>query len=517
MTASHQGVELTPQDLYDHRSLAALADTLVARYASGGLASQDTGDLNPPLPPNILRFLDSGLAEPGRWRAPLVLRLASSVRAEDVSAVMTALVNHHDALRMRVVRRAGTWEQHIAEPGDFADLTRRALPADGGTGSSREREALSDIVSETLAGQDLTSWPLTATYVTTADGEARFLVLTVHQMVDDATSREVLVTDVLTAFSQCLAGSDIALEATTTGWREWSQRCAALAAHPAVLDRRNHWIDNAPTATAWLTRADTATIDGAPGAADMVRLPAAFTPEQTSHVDNARRILQSSAEELLLAALARTLAMTFGDGVAAVDLAGSGRSVLRPELDVRRTIGWFSTIYPIALPCLDRPSASAAQLLAEVGRTVAAVPHHGIGHGLLRHLHAPTAGLLAAAAPSEIFVSYLGMVPEWRETDAPVQFDGDAELTIRQTLPGLGHPLELRAFRQGGALHVDWWYDRRRVRGETVEALAERFAATLIALIGEAVSDDEDGADGEAEDEALALVDLSAAILDDDE
>ena len=87
----------------------------------------------------------------------------------------------------------------------------------------------------------------------------------------------------------------------------------------------------------------------------------------------------------------------------------------------------------------------------------------------------------------------------------------------QETLPGLGHPLELRAFRHGGVLHVDWWYDHRRVAGDTVEMLAERFPAALIALIDEAVVGDEDGADDEADDEALALVDLSAAILDDDE
>jgi len=521
MTASHQGVELTPQDLYDHRRLAALADTLVARQASGGLASQDTDDLNPPLPPNILRFLESGLAEPGRWRTPLVLRLDSSVRAEDVLAVMTAVVNQHDALRMRVAERAGAWEQQIGAPGEFTDLAQRSLPADARPGTPQERRALSDIVSETLAGQDLSSWPLTATHVTGAPGEPGFLVLTVHQMVDDAESREVLVTDLLTAFSQRLAGNDIILEPVTTGWREWSQRCAALAAHPAVLDRRNYWIDNAAAATLRIAGMDTVDVDpeitGAPAADDLRRLAVALTPEQTSQVDNARRILQASAEELLLAALARTLASTVGDGVAAVDLAGAGRSVLRPEVDLRRTIGWFSTIYPIALPCLDRPSASAAQLLAEVSRTVGAVPHHGIGHGLLRHLHAPTAALLAATPAAEIFVSYLGMVPEWRESDAAVQFDGDTELAVRQTLPGLGHPLELRAFRHGGVLHVDWWYDHRRVAGDTVEMLAERFPAALIALIDEAVVGDEDGADDEADDEALALVDLSAAILDDDE
>jgi phthiocerol/phenolphthiocerol synthesis type-I polyketide synthase E len=518
MTAAHQGVELTPQDLYDHATLAALADTLVARYASGSLAGQDTDDLNPPLPPNILRFLDGGLAEPGRWRVPLVFRLDSSVSAEHASAVMTAVVNHHDALRMRVANRAGVWEQQISEPGDFADLAQRSLPADAQPGSPQEREALSAIVSDTIAGQDLSSWPLTATYVTTAQGDARFLVLTVHQMVDDTTSREVLVTDLLTAFGQRLAGGDIVLEPATTGWREWSRRCAALAAHSAVLDRRHYWIDNAATATLRVASVELAAdMAGAPGADDLIRLAIALTPEQTSQVDNARRILQSSVEEILLAALARALAITVGDGVAAVDLAGAGRSVLRPEVDLRRTIGSFVTIYPIALPCMDLPAASAVQLLAEVGRTVRAVPHRGIGYGLLRYLHAPTAGLLGAIPTADIFVCYLGMIPEWQERDTPVQFDSDTELTVRETLPGLGHPLELRAFRHGGVLHVDWWYDRRRVRGGTVEALAEQFPATVIALMDEALAGDEDGADSEAEDEALALVDLSAAIIDDDE
>jgi phthiocerol/phenolphthiocerol synthesis type-I polyketide synthase E len=256
---------------------------------------------------------------------------------------------------------------------------------------------------------------------------------------------------------------------------------------------------------------------GGPAADDLARLAIVLTPEQTSRVDNARRILQASTEELMLAALARILAVTVGDGVAAVDLAGAGRSVLRPEVDLRRTVGWFSTIHPIGLPCMDSSAASAVQLLAEVSRIVKAVPHHGIGYGLLRYLHAPTAELLRATATSEIFVSYLGMIPDWPQSDAPVQFDGDTELAIRQTLPGLGHPLELRAYRHGGVLHVDWWYDRRRVNSGTAEALAERFGATLIALIDEAVAGDDDGDGGEAEDEALTLVDLSAAVLDDDE
>jgi len=161
--------------------------------------------------------------------------------------------------------------------------------------------------------------------------------------------------------------------------------------------------------------------------------------------------------------------------------------------------------------------SSAGQLLEEVGQTFNAVPHHGIGYGLLRYLHAPTAGLLAATAPPDVFLSYLGMIPEWPESDASVQFDSDTELAVRDALPGLGHPIELRVYRYGGVLHVDWWYDHRRVSRSTLEALAEQFPATLIGLIVEAVEGDQDNDGSDAEDEALALVDLSAAVFDDDE
>ncbi|MEX1174879.1 MAG: beta-ketoacyl synthase N-terminal-like domain-containing protein [Mycobacterium sp.] len=511
MTASHEGVELTPQDLYDNATLGALAGTLVARYAFGGLSSQDAGDLNPPVPPNILRFLGNGLSQPGRWRVPLVLRLDSRVNAQDATAVLTAIINHHDALRMRVVDRAGVWEQQIADPSEFADLTDVALPAEAVPGTPQEREALHAIVSSAVA-QDLDSAPLTATYVVGAGAGPCYLVLTVHGIVDDAISREVLVTDLLTAFGQRTAGSDIALEPATTSWRDWSQRCAALAAHPAVLDQRGYWIDNEATASVRL--ADEAD-SSMPGAGDLVRVATALTPEQTSQVDNARRILQASTEEILLAALARSLAVTVGDGVASVDLAGTGRSVLRPDVDFRRTIGWFSTIYPIKLPCISDQGASAMQLLAEVSHALKAVPHHGIGYGLLRYLHAPTAGLLGAAGAAQIYLSYLGMIPEWQQSDALVQFDTDSELTVRETVPGLGHPLELRSYRYGGVLHVDWWYDKRRVSGDTIDVLAQQLPVTLAALIDEAFSGD--GAEAEAEDEAMALVDLSAAVFDDDE
>jgi phthiocerol/phenolphthiocerol synthesis type-I polyketide synthase E len=118
-------------------------------------------------------------------------------------------------------------------------------------------------------------------------------------------------------------------------------------------------------------------------------------------------------------------------------------------------------------------------VLAPVHRTLAAVPNHGIGYGLLRYVYAPTALQLAAQPPSDIFFSYVGTVPELPSGEGPVQFDIDAAMPVRETLPGLGHPLQLRAYRAAGLLHLDWRYDSRRLDRSTVDELAEQFPLAL--------------------------------------
>jgi phthiocerol/phenolphthiocerol synthesis type-I polyketide synthase E len=83
-------------------------------------------------------------------------------------------------------------------------------------------------------------------------------------------------------------------------------------------------------------------------------------------------------------------------------------------------------------------------------------------------------------------------------------------MPVRETIPGLGHAFEVRVYRFSGALHVDWWYDTRRVERATVEALAQHYPVALTELtrqVSESISGDS-RADGALA--ALTLVDLSA-------
>jgi phthiocerol/phenolphthiocerol synthesis type-I polyketide synthase E len=505
MTAGNEGLDLTPQDLYDNQTVAALAKALTARYAAGGLARHSLSDVtHPPVPPNISYFLERGVKERGLWRVPLLLRLRADIQVDDVRSVLTAVTNHHDVLRLRLVERAGTWEQVVGEPQELVELATRSLPEDVSPGSAQEREALLRILNEQIGEQDLSSPPLSATYVRGVPGASCYLAISLHGIAADIASRETLVADIFTAFGQRLSGQEISLEAVTTSWTEWSQRCAALAVHPAVVESRDFWLETATAASLPVANRE---ISGAPGIADLVRLSSALTVSETTEIDDARRRLRVPIEEMLLAALSRTIATTVGDGSVAVDLGGPGRSVLKPDVDLRRTVGSFTTVYPVALNCAKGDGAGAKQLLEDVRGRLNAVPHYGIGYGLLRYLYAPTARLLGAIAPADVFFSYIGAIPDLPALgdDVAVQFDSDTALSVREVIPGLGHAIEFRVFRSAGVLHLDWWYDTRRVDAATVQSLADGFSRTLLELIRDALAED----DVDADSDEMELVDLS--------
>jgi len=353
----------------------------------------------------------------------------------------------------------------------------------------------------------LSSPPLSATYIVDSEGITCYLAITVFETVADSTSREILLTDILTAFAQRLAGEDIALPPATTTWHEWSQRCAALATHPAVLESRDFWFENSTKTTMHV--ADRHVADP-PRTDDYARLASTLTSEQTGEIDRARRLFQFTIEEILLAALSRTIAHTIGEGVVAVALAGDGRSVLKPDVDPRLTAGGFQTIYPMPLTCVSRESADAIQVLDAVHDTLKAVPHHGIGHGLLRYLYAPTARLLGPIPPPDIFVANEGMIPDLPPGEGPVQFDLDAAMPVRDKVPGLGHAIELRVYRCSDVLHCDWWYDVRRLQRATVEALVAHFPIALTELLDEAIASGRAEIESGGATEELALVELSA-------
>jgi hypothetical protein len=171
------------------------------------------------------------------------------------------------------------------------------------------------------------------------------------------------------------------------------------------------------------------------------KLSTRSSDEVTAEIDGATDWLGLAPDEILLAALGRTIAKTIGEGVVAVDVTGERR--------------WL--LHAIPLICATAQQTSPTQMLGNVHRMLAAVPAHD------------------ASRASEIFLNYIGTLP-------------DGTTPMYETPPGLGYALELRAYRSNGQLHLDWWYDTSRFDRYTVEELTEQFPLALFEMTSDAAA-----------------------------
>ncbi|HEY0640037.1 MAG TPA: amino acid adenylation domain-containing protein [Pseudonocardiaceae bacterium] len=406
--ARQAGLRLSTKDVFVHQTLAALAGAVATVEAGGG---DDRGPVVGPVPLTPIQrwFLDGGRAHPEHFNQSHLVELTGAPDERALRAALAALLEHHDALRLRFRLVDGQWRQHNAavEPADvLADvLTVRDLSAVDAADRQAAMEAVAD---EAHAGFDLGTGPLLrAVLFDLGPRERPLLFLVAHHLVVDGVSWRILLDDLDTAYHQALRGETPSLGARTTSFRDWAVRLGEHVAAGGLDHEREHWattvsacaevLGAAPAATAAGTSA-TATGPGAPAEALSVRLDAEDTDALLRAAPTAYR---TRINDVLLAALAWATARWTGRDRVALELEGHGREDVLDDVDLSRTVGWFTTIFPVVL---DVPDAEWRDLVRSVRRQLRAVPGNGFGFGALRHL----GGLPVDGPEPLVSFNYLG-------------------------------------------------------------------------------------------------------------
>ena len=166
-------------------------------------------------------------------------------------------------------------------------------------------------------------------------------------------------------------------------------------------------------------------------------------------------------------------------GVLTVDVEGHGREDVFEGVDVSRTVGWFTSVFPVHLP-LD-PGRDPAIALTAVKEQLRAVPHAGLGFGVLRYLSSEPSvrAALAAAPAAQIRFNYFGQLDAGRPTTPGFGLAAEPCEPQRSPLGRRRHLLDLNAQILDGRLSMTWTYSQRLFKPQTVEALAHRFIASL--------------------------------------
>ncbi|MBZ4423317.1 non-ribosomal peptide synthetase, partial [Myxococcus sp. RHSTA-1-4] len=478
--ARQAGLHLAANHIFQHQTLEALAR--VAKSEGHTRAEQGLVTGPVPLTPIQRAFFEQPPALPHHYNQAVILAARGAVDVPCLEKALQALVAHHDSLRLRLMRgEDGAWRQEIAGLGAPVRLVR-VDPS-----STPEAEATRLQGSFDLAEGLL----LRAALFQHGANRAPRLLLAVHHLAIDGVSWRTLLEDLATAYSQLLSGQTPALPPKTTSFKDWAERLQAYARSEELARELPYWLEQGRAQVPALP------VD-LPGAANT--RASARVVQVSLEEEETRLLLQETPaawraqiHEVLLAALADSLTQWTGQPKLRVELEGHGREALFEDVDLSRTVGWFTATYPVVL---DVSGASTpGDRLRAVRDSLRRLPRRGIGHGLLRYLAGDgEARALREAPRAQVLFNYLGQFDQvgGSQASGALPFAPTREPTGALWSPEgeRGHLLEVNGHVFEGRLTLGWTYSEAVHRAETVQALAERCLSALRRLISGRASAD---------------------------
>jgi amino acid adenylation domain-containing protein/non-ribosomal peptide synthase protein (TIGR01720 family) len=497
--ARKAGLLLTPKQLFEHQTIAGLAAIATATAAAEGMAAADAGPVSgeAPLTPIQRAFFAESRPEPWRFNQALLFVSRAALDPRLLGAALSVLVDHHDALRLRFIREGEGWKQAHAPAGFGAPLVTAdlsALPA------GRVSPAIESAVAELQGGFDLARGPLFlgALFRCGTGDDDRIrprLLLAAHHLVVDGVSWRILLEDLETAYSQLAAGERPGLPARTTSFKSWAERLAAHARSPAVRSELGFWAAQEGGSSLPIDFPGGGNLAGSAGSAGSAATVTVELPERQTRelLRQAPAAYRTRVDELLLAALARVLARATGGARVLLDVEGHGREeTLAAGTDLSRTVGWFTSLFPLALDLTGAPGPGAA--IKAVKEQLRAVPHKGIGYGLLRWPPDPAERSALAAQPTpEVSFNYLGQVDAQLAEAALLAPAAEAIRGTESPGAARSHRIDVSGLVLGERLRLDLTYSTELHRAATIEALAADLRDEIAALVDHCLSPEAGG------------------------
>ena len=298
----------------------------------------------------------------------------------------------------------------------------------------------------------------------------------IHHLAVDGVSWRILLEDLERIYEQEKAGQKRELHAKTTSIKEWSERLSACASDSVSALEVGYWrtATSAPIASLPVELHGGANTEGSAHTLTL-RLEAA---ETESLLHRAPAAYNTQINDLLLAALSPSMGNWTGSDCIALNLEGHGREDLFEGVDLSRTVGWFTSIYPVRI---HLPKAGLAAVIKSVKEQLRAIPARGIGFGMLRYLVQDER--LQIAPEPEILFNYLGQLDQVVAGSRLFHFAPEQTGPWHSPNQRRRHLIEINCAVVHGRLEVWWTYSRNRYKTETMEKLAAEFIRHLREVI----------------------------------
>ncbi|MEM1255607.1 MAG: amino acid adenylation domain-containing protein [Cyanobacteria bacterium P01_H01_bin.21] len=482
--ASQAGLYLIPKQLFQHQTISELAT--VVNMASATLAEQGVITGAVPLTPIQHWFFEQQLPEPHHWNQSLLLQVQPSLNPDWVEQLLQQLLVQHDALRLRFTQKAEIWSQTIADvdpnsPFEYVDLSELSE-------LDQQRE-IDNRTNELQVSLDLSNGPLIrAALFYLGDHRPCRLLFIVHHLVVDGISWRILLEQFCSLYQQLQQGQSLQLPTKTSSYKLWAERLVTWTQTSQVELELSYWLDRFKDVHISPLPVDSANNNSE---ATVKTVSVALESEETKALlQEVPLAYKTQINDVLLTALALGFEQWTKSATLLIDLEGHGREELFEDLSLSRTVGWFTSIFPVLLKVENKDSLSDS--LKQVKEQLRQIPNRGVGFGALKYLSNDSdAGRQLKSLPkSEVSFNYLGqfdqVLPEVKNLQiVPEMLKADRSFNNPRR-----YLIDVNSYILTNRLRIDWTYSDKVHQAKTVEALAQSFLNHLKALIHHCQSPD---------------------------
>jgi amino acid adenylation domain-containing protein/non-ribosomal peptide synthase protein (TIGR01720 family) len=514
--ANQAGLQITPRQIFEGQTIAELA--VLAGTGREIQAEQGLVRGAAPLTPIENWFFSLELSKPSYFNQSLLFEVKEALDAKLLEKTVQRLIEHHDALRLRFKRTEKGWQQEHAGvdgeiPFEHIDLAE--------LGDIEQRKAIESKAEASQASLDIEHGPLIrVVYFDLGREKGRRMLIVIHHLAVDGVSWRILIEDFQHTYWQLSdprrAGKGSAkdalveLPAKTTSFQYWAQKLDEYARNDERMSQLEYWLE----------------VMGEPYDRLAVDKPEGENKEarnqmvrRTMEREETRVLLQdvpgvykTEINDILLSALVQGYRnwnaergiwpVMEGETRLLLALEGHGRGELFPEVDLTRTVGWFTNIYPVRLKVKDYDGPG--DVIKKVKEQLRRIPQRGMGYGILRYLRQDSGETLSELDEPRMSFNYLGQVDRVLG-GAEEDTDGGAGKTGMFGIApeGSGPPralsgerpylIDLNCIVAGGQLGMEWSFSDDVYQVETIELFAEKYLEGLRKLIEHCMSPDAGG------------------------
>ena len=479
--ANQAGLHLTPEQVFRYQTISELA--AAAGTVQGVQADQGTVTGSVPLTP-IYHWYFETMPEPHHFNQASMFEIPQRLDPAFLKKAVARLLEHHDMLRVRSVATGLGHQLAIADTDGDAPFSRVDLSS---LPDPEQSAAVETKAAELQTSLNISNGPLirVALFDSGAKKPSRLLII-IHHLAVDIFSWQILVEDLLTAYWQLFRGDAIELPLKTTSFKLWAERLTDYAQTPVLRQELSFWLEQQRHRVGSLPL-DHWGGDNIEGSSSTVSMSLG-ADETQALLHELPKVSRTQIQEALMTALAQAFARWTGKRSFLADLEGHGRETIFEDSDLSRTVGWFTSLFPVMLN-LDQAS-TVEEALKSVKEQLRSIPNGGIGYGLLRYMsgNAEVDEKMRGLEQAEVVFNYVGQLDRLIREGSPLKSARESSGPLRSPLTPRAYLIEVNVIVAGGFLQAEWRYSENLHNRSTIENLACWFQEALQSLIGRCVS-----------------------------